>query len=110
MREAVNTFRAQGNPPPSGYPITCIGSFMIVKPVLGAAVYAATKGAVKTFVQTIARENADAGIRINTVNPGGIATGMSTSTRSTHICYPADLRLVVAGFLVAQSQELPPEV
>lgn len=43
---------------------------MIAKPVPGSAVYAATKGAVKTFAQAVAKENAEVGIRINVVNPG----------------------------------------
>lgn len=47
-----------------------VGSFMIAKPVAGAAVYSATKGAVKAFSQAAAKENADAGIRINNVNSG----------------------------------------
>lgn len=51
-------------------PTCSIGSFMIAKPVPGAAVYSATKGAVKAFNQAVAKENAKAGIRINTVNPG----------------------------------------
>jgi 3-oxoacyl-[acyl-carrier protein] reductase len=50
---------------------------MIAKPVAGSSVYAATKGAVKTFNQGVAKENAEAGIRINTVNPGGIRTAMT---------------------------------
>lgn len=95
IREAVNVFRAQGSPPESGYSIVTsvltllfsftrrttadqvhlirthsIGSFMIAKPVPGSAVYAATKGAVKTFAQAVAKENAEVGIRCNVVNPG----------------------------------------
>ncbi|KAL8286788.1 hypothetical protein RQP46_004316 [Phenoliferia psychrophenolica] len=77
VSQAVKTFRKQGNAPSTGYSIVTIGSFMIAKPVPGCAVYAATKGAVKTFNQAVAKENAEAGIRLNTVNPGGIRTAMT---------------------------------
>lgn len=56
-----------------------IGSFNIIRPMLNIAIYSATKGAVKTFNQCVAKENARAGIRINTVNPGGIRTPMVES-------------------------------
>ncbi|MGM9969120.1 MAG: 3-oxoacyl-ACP reductase FabG [Anaeroplasma sp.] len=42
----------------------------------GQTVYGATKGAVNTFTQTLAKEMAPYGIRVNAVAPGFIATEM----------------------------------
>lgn len=40
----------------------------------GAAIYASTKGALRTIVKVMAREFAPRGIRVNAVSPGPIAT------------------------------------
>ncbi|KAL8291380.1 hypothetical protein RQP46_002358 [Phenoliferia psychrophenolica] len=80
VSQAVKTFRKQGNAPKTGYSIVTIGSFMIAKPVPGCAIYSATKAAVKAFNQAVAKENAEAGIRINTVNPGSDLTLLEAVT------------------------------
>lgn len=44
------------------------------KGLAGAAVYSATKGAVRSMVKGLARELAPKGIRVNTISPGPIET------------------------------------
>lgn len=46
----------------------------------GAAIYASTKGAVRTLVRVLARELAARGIRVNAVSPGPIETGFFSRT------------------------------
>ena len=79
-----------------------IASFVGVADTLG---YAPSKGGVKLLTQTLARELAADGIRVNAIAPGVIATAMTEATRND----PAKL----AGFLgrtplgrVGQPEEL----
>jgi NAD(P)-dependent dehydrogenase (short-subunit alcohol dehydrogenase family) len=58
--------------------IASIASFVGVGSTLG---YSPSKGAVKLFTQTLARDLAADGIRVNAIAPGVIATPMTASTR-----------------------------
>jgi 3-oxoacyl-[acyl-carrier protein] reductase len=54
----------------------------------GVAVYAAAKAAIDRFTQTLALEVGKKGIRVNSINPGLIATKMSKNIQAN---MPADL-------------------
>ena len=58
--------------------VASIASFVGVGGTLG---YSPSKGAVKLFTQTLARDLAIDGIRVNAIAPGVIATPMTASTR-----------------------------
>ena len=54
--------------------ITTISSIIVTHGAPGAALYAATKGAVEAFTRTLALELAPKNVRINAVAPGAIDT------------------------------------
>lgn len=54
----------------------------------GVAVYAAAKAAIDRFTQTLALEVGKKGIRVNSINPGLVATKMSKNIQAN---MPADL-------------------
>ena len=58
--------------------VASIASFVGVGSTLG---YSPSKGAVKLFTQTLARDLAVDGVRVNAIAPGVIATPMTASTR-----------------------------
>lgn len=53
---------------------SCVGERMLTP---GLAAYAATKGAVKMFVQGLSREVGERGITVNTIQPGPIDTELN---------------------------------
>lgn len=59
--------------------IVNVASASGVRPVPGAAAYSVSKAAVRALTKVAASEFAQAGVRINTVSPGGTATPMWTS-------------------------------
>jgi len=67
-REAVKHFGADGGS------IVNISSVASQLGLPGSSVYAATKGAVDTITQVLAKELAPKKIRVNAINPGGVET------------------------------------
>ena len=67
-REAVKHFGADGGS------IVNISSVASQLGLPGSSVYAATKGAVDTITQVLAKELAPKKIRVNSINPGGVET------------------------------------
>lgn len=67
-REAVKHFGAEGGN------IINISSVASQLGLPGTSVYAATKGAVDTITQVLAKELASKKIRVNSINPGGVET------------------------------------
>ena len=67
-REAVKHFGAEGGN------IINISSVASQLGLPGTSVYAATKGAVDTITQVLAKELAPKKIRVNSINPGGVET------------------------------------
>lgn len=67
-REAVKSFGADGGN------IINISSVASQLGLPGSSVYAATKGAVDTITQVLAKELAPKKIRVNAINPGGVET------------------------------------
>jgi NAD(P)-dependent dehydrogenase (short-subunit alcohol dehydrogenase family) len=69
---AVAQMRAQGD----GGSIVNISSIAGMVGVISAAAYAASKGGSRALTKTLALENADAAIRVNSIHPGMILTAM----------------------------------
>jgi NAD(P)-dependent dehydrogenase (short-subunit alcohol dehydrogenase family) len=63
-----------------GGSIVAITSVNVLRPLVGQAVYSATKGAVDLLVRTLAVEVGSAGIRVNAVAAGGVDTPMNPPT------------------------------
>lgn len=61
----------------SGASIVIISSFTSLIGAAGISSYAASKGALNSFVKSCAMEIARSGVRINSVLPGHIATGLT---------------------------------
>lgn len=59
---------------PEGGSVINIGSVISDDPLPNSVVYSATKGAVDTITQQLARELAPRKIRVNSINPGGTET------------------------------------
>lgn len=59
---------------PSGGSVINISSVASESPTPGASVYSATKGALDTLTNVLARELAPKKIRVNTIAPGGVET------------------------------------
>ena len=75
-REAVKQFRSQPKPTNSraAGKIVCMSSVHQVIPWAKHTDYAASKGAVMLFMQSLAQEVSQDGIRVNAIAPGAIAT------------------------------------
>jgi NAD(P)-dependent dehydrogenase (short-subunit alcohol dehydrogenase family) len=71
-RRAAQVMTAQG----TGGSIVNFGSIFGQQGVGGAAAYCTSKGAITLFTQSLALELAPAGIRVNTISPGNMATEM----------------------------------
>ncbi|MEM6852020.1 MAG: SDR family oxidoreductase, partial [Pseudomonadota bacterium] len=65
------------------------GSIVITSSVVsamgmpGSAIYASSKGAVRSLVRVLARELAERGVRVNAISPGPISTGFAARTGMT---------------------------
>ena len=62
-----------------GASIVIISSVSAQKAIIGNSIYSATKGALNSFVNTLALELAPRKIRLNTVSPGFIQTNLLAS-------------------------------
>jgi 3-oxoacyl-[acyl-carrier protein] reductase len=67
-QEAVKHFNGHGGS------VINISSVVSERPMPGATIYAATKGALDVVGQVLAQELAPRGIRVNTIAPGGVET------------------------------------
>ena len=77
--------------------ILCISSVHEIIPWAGHANYAASKGGVKLFMQTIAQELAGHRIRVNSIAPGAITTPINRSAWETPAALQALLALIPYG-------------
>jgi len=77
--------------------IICISSVHEVIPWAGHANYAASKGGVKLFMQTLAQELAPARIRVNSIAPGAIQTPINRSAWETPQALKSLLTLIPYG-------------
>jgi glucose 1-dehydrogenase len=64
--------------------VICMSSVHEVIPWAGHANYAASKGGVKLFMQTLAQELAPHRIRVNSIGPGAIQTPINRAAWDTH--------------------------
>ncbi|WP_327129341.1 SDR family oxidoreductase [Streptomyces sp. NBC_01727] len=84
MRYAARKMRDGGR-------IVNISTINTVRPALGLAAYAASKGAIEQLTAVAARELGSRGITVNTVSPGATDTELLRGTNS-----PESLKTVVA--------------
>ena len=63
--------------------IICMSSVHELIPWAGHVNYASSKGAIKMFMQSLAQEYGDRGIRVNSICPGAIQTPINTGAWST---------------------------
>jgi glucose 1-dehydrogenase len=77
--------------------IICVSSVHEAIPWAGHANYAASKGGVKVFMQSIAQELAPHRIRVNSIAPGAIQTPINRSAWETPEALAALLRLIPYG-------------
>jgi glucose 1-dehydrogenase len=77
--------------------IICISSVHEVIPWAGHANYAASKGGVKLFMQTLAQELAPVGIRVNSIAPGAIQTPINRDAWDTPQALKSLLTLIPYG-------------
>jgi glucose 1-dehydrogenase len=96
-REAVREFTRRGVVPSvscAAGKIVCISSVHEVIPWAGHANYAASKGGVRLLMQSLAQEVAPLRIRVNSIAPGAIRTGINSSTWGAPEAYEELMRLV----------------
>ena len=74
--------------------LICMSSVHDVIPWAGHANYAAAKGGVKLFMETLAQEYGNKQIRVNSISPGAIATDINASARDTEAEREAMLKLI----------------
>lgn len=77
--------------------IICISSVHEVIPWAGHVNYAASKGGVKLFMQSLAQELAPHRIRVNTIAPGAIQTPINREAWETPAALKALLKLIPYG-------------
>jgi glucose 1-dehydrogenase len=77
--------------------IVCISSVHEVIPWAGHVNYAASKGGVKLFMQSLAQEVAPHRIRVNSVAPGAIKTPINHAAWATPAALTSLLRLIPYG-------------
>jgi glucose 1-dehydrogenase len=77
--------------------ILCISSVHELIPWAGHVNYAASKGGVRLFMQSLAQELAPHRIRVNSIAPGAIQTPINRPAWETHEALAALLRLIPYG-------------
>ena len=77
--------------------ILCISSVHEVIPWAGHVNYAASKGGVKLFMQSLAQELAPHRIRVNSIAPGAIQTPINREAWETRAALASLLRLIPYG-------------
>lgn len=77
--------------------ILCISSVHEVIPWAGHANYAASKGGMKMFMQTVAQELAPHRIRVNAIAPGAIQTPINRAAWETPAARQSLLKLIPYG-------------
>jgi glucose 1-dehydrogenase len=77
--------------------IVCMSSVHEVIPWAGHVNYAASKGGVKLFMQTLAQELAPHRIRVNSIGPGAIQTPINRDAWDTPQALSALLKLIPYG-------------
>ncbi|WP_262365633.1 SDR family NAD(P)-dependent oxidoreductase [Gordonia sp. OPL2] len=85
LREAVRVMRGRG-----GGSVVTVGSSSAFDTLIGYPHYSASKAAVHALTQSVAKEVLPFGIRVNTVAPGPVDTGMAART-------PAPVRASMAA-------------
>src|SRR5436190_6522945 len=85
-REAIREFLRRGvvkEKSPCAGKIICMSSVHELIPWAGHVNYASSKGAIRMFMQSLAQEYGDRGIRVNSICPGAIQTPINTGAWST---------------------------
>jgi glucose 1-dehydrogenase len=77
--------------------VICMSSVHEVIPWAGHANYAASKGGVKLFMQTLAQELAPHRIRVNSIGPGAIQTPINRAAWDTPEALASLLKLIPYG-------------
>ena len=99
-REAAREMTRRGSRPEvsrAAGKILCISSVHEIIPWAGHANYAASKGGVKLFMQTLAQELAPARIRVNSIAPGAIQTPINREAWDTPQALKSLLTLIPYG-------------
>jgi glucose 1-dehydrogenase len=98
-RAAVRAFEARTAPAVSraAGKIICMSSVHQRIPWAGHANYAASKGAIKMLMETLAQELAPRRIRVNAIAPGAIRTPINTAAWQTEAAYKQLMTLVPYG-------------
>jgi glucose 1-dehydrogenase len=99
-REAVREMARRGVRPEvsrAAGKIICISSVHEMIPWAGHANYAASKGGVKLFMQTLAQELAPARVRVNSIAPGAIQTPINRDAWETPQALKSLLNLIPYG-------------
>lgn len=97
---AVKEFRRRGPQPDLSKAlgkIICISSVHEVIPWAGHVNYAASKGGVKLFMQSLSQELAPEKIRVNSIGPGAIQTPINRAAWDTPEALNALLKLIPYG-------------
>ena len=96
-REAIKEFLRRGIVPErsaTGGKIICMSSGHEMIPWGGHAIYAASKGAIKVLIQTLAQVYGSDKIRVNSICPGAIKIPINTSAWSKSEAYNSLMNLV----------------
>lgn len=99
-REAVREFLRRGVIPEvscAAGKIICMSSVHQEIPWAGHANYAASKGAIKLMMESLAQELAPSRVRVNAIAPGAIRTPINTAAWQTKEAYDRLMRLVPYG-------------
>lgn len=99
-REAAKEFLRRGVKPEvscAAGKIICISSVHDVIPWAGHVNYAASKGGIKMFMQSIAQELAPRKIRVNSISPGAIKTSINESAWKDPEAEARLLKLIPSG-------------
>ncbi|MBU6455969.1 MAG: SDR family oxidoreductase [Bradyrhizobium sp.] len=99
-REAVREFLRRGVVPEvscAAGKIICMSSVHQEIPWAGHVNYAASKGAIKLMMESLAQEVAPKRIRVNAIAPGAIRTPINTAAWQTKEAYDALMTLVPYG-------------